>query len=629
MGNICNDARPRKPNNYSKIKIGLDNRNKNPPNSIESSLIKEPSNPIPEYKPNNPSKEEDNKNRKFTYRASLSFIPQIEIKFNEVKDITKELIDNLILKLDQLFPGKDVKIIEMKKGSLVIALALNYLIQEGLRNINKNNISVDKLLEILNKTLNIETGKVKNMLQDNLLIGTKDQTFKPNFIKENVLDLTTKESKDQLAQSIRGHFSKNDIQNNIFEISKNITPQDIEKFFDTLVEDTKVQQNNVKEIILNNKFQDYLKFFEEEFEKALKNSIFEYNTKFIAYIYRNDNQYLEGKCGCRNMVKKIVFHGTKSEFISSILASEFRHANVHIYGIGVYFSDLLDYVWYYASENDGNRDNFLKIPKIKDSFSFVASEIYYDSTMFEQVYDTAKRDVKIPKNGIRHVKVNSNSAPIFQSELQGYKGFIGTEYVITETSQILPLLNVTVERIESLIVWRDKNLNPSNPNGYSNFNEMLDFNLKIKKYAAFNFKTKIYDFYDSNEALNFIKRKKYNKIILITNGANDGIEFINNARQIIGNNTISLITCYMANYYLENVKNNENILLNSKHYECIKEFLNFAIAQNIIALKNLQTQIENKLKELDNSFFFQPINDKALNFPKFKNGGYFSELSFD
>ena len=69
------------------------------------------------------------------------------------------------------------------------------------------------------------------MLQENLVIGTKDQKFKPDFINQNLLDLTTKESKDQLAQSIKGHFSKNDNQNDIFEISKNITPQDIEKFF--------------------------------------------------------------------------------------------------------------------------------------------------------------------------------------------------------------------------------------------------------------------------------------------------------------------------------------------------------------------------------------------------------------
>ena len=83
---------------------------------------------------------------------------------------------------------------------------------------------------------------------------------------------------------------------------------------------------------------------------------------------------------------------------------------------------------------------------------------------------------------------------------------------------------------------------------------MYDFNIKIKKYAAFNLITKIYYFSETNEALSFIKRKKYNKIILITNGANNGIGFINEARKIIGSNTISLITCYVVKKYMDIVK---------------------------------------------------------------------------
>ena len=50
---------------------------------------------------------------KFTYKEEFNFIPQIEIKFNGVTEITKELIDDLNLKLNQLFQGKEVKIIEM------------------------------------------------------------------------------------------------------------------------------------------------------------------------------------------------------------------------------------------------------------------------------------------------------------------------------------------------------------------------------------------------------------------------------------------------------------------------------------------------------------------------------------
>ena len=63
--------------------------------------------------------------------------------------------------------------------------------------------------------------------------------------------------------------------------------------------------------------------------------------------------------------------------------------------------------------------------------------------------------------------------------------------------------------------------------------------------------------------MELIKRKKYNKIILITNGGNDGANFINNERKIIGNKSIALITCFVAQNYLKIVQNMENVLLNS------------------------------------------------------------------
>ena len=116
------------------------------------------------------------------------------------------------------------------------------------------------------------------------------------------------------------------------------------------------------------------------------------------------------------MEKKIVFHGTKSWAISRILAGKFRNANVHIFGQGVYFTDLLDYAWYYASESEANqRANFKKIPKIKDSFSFIASEVYYDKTKYDQVYNTEKCNESVPINGIRHALVDYWSAAIPQN----------------------------------------------------------------------------------------------------------------------------------------------------------------------------------------------------------------------
>ena len=157
---------------------------------------------------------------------------------------------------------------------------------------------------------------------------------------------------------------------------------------------------------------------------------------------------------------------------------------------------------------------------------------------------------------------------------------------------------------------------------------MLEYNREIENFASLNLKTKIYYFNESEEALEFIKRKKYNKIILITNGANDGPNFIYNARTIIGSNTIALITCYVAQKYLKIVQNMENVLLNSAFCNCMKQFLNIVCNENLEEIKNLQKEIEKKYQELDNSFNFHEITKNAFNFPKFKESGKFEDLDF-
>jgi len=152
--------------------------------------------------------ENENENQKFTYKESFNFIPQIEIKFNEVTDIKKELIDDLLSQLFLLFQGKDVKIVEMKKGSLDIAIALNYLIKEGLVNLNIQDITIDELFKTLGESLNIETKKAKDMIQENLIIGQQDKTYKPDFVNENLLDLTKEDSKDTLCSIIKEQYKK-------------------------------------------------------------------------------------------------------------------------------------------------------------------------------------------------------------------------------------------------------------------------------------------------------------------------------------------------------------------------------------------------------------------------------------
>jgi hypothetical protein len=62
---------------------------------------------------------------KCVYESSFNFIPQIKLKFNDVIKIDKEIIDSLKGELEKIFKGKNVKIIEIKKGSLNVCIALN------------------------------------------------------------------------------------------------------------------------------------------------------------------------------------------------------------------------------------------------------------------------------------------------------------------------------------------------------------------------------------------------------------------------------------------------------------------------------------------------------------------------
>ena len=520
--------------------------------------------------------------------------------------------------------------VKIKKGSLSIALALNYLIQEKLETIDMENKTGIEILQELNKYLGIETKNIKNILKNNLTIAQKDKQFKPDFATENLYDLEA--TPDELVNSIKKNKVNND-EINIYEISKSISGNEIKNFFDTLCNETKETQDYLyTEVInnVNNELDSYLQIFDVQYEEALKNSIFEYNTKYIAYIYRHDEKYNTGQLHCNNIETKLLFHGTNSLCISRILSSHFRDSKVAIFGPGIYFSDLLDYAWYYADDSGktGCRDNFERIPKISESFSFIVASIYYDRNKFEQVYDCSLAEIKVPEFGIRHILVDYRSAAIPKNELKNYNKFKGTEYLISNKNQILPLLSVTVERVKYLIVWRDKNFNSSNPNGYSEFEKMLEFNHEIQNFASLNLKTKIYYFNQSNEALEFIRRKKYNKIVLITNGGNNGGDFINNARKIIGNNTIALVTCFVAENHLRTVQNLENVLLNSRHCNCMKEFLRIVCNENFEEIKNLQESIEKKYQEIDSSFRFKKVNKKAFYFPKFKEKGKFGELDF-
>ena len=159
--------------------------------------------------------------------------------------------------------------------------------------------------------------------------------------------------------------SMSDIKKNIKEVLEKLEGSNIINFSNFVEEE--INLNNIKTMInlLDNKYKremidtnyhlskynKYIKLFEEEFEKSRKESIFEFSAVSLVIIEREDFENFEKEREkCPNRVEKILYHGTQIEPISCILTGLFKKSEERCYqhGKGVYFTDLLDYCWFYG-----------------------------------------------------------------------------------------------------------------------------------------------------------------------------------------------------------------------------------------------------------------------------------------
>ena len=556
----------------------------------------------------------------------LKMIPQIIFKFNNNYNYDEELMEQIKEELKKLLKTDKFSIVKFKKGSLTIAITLQYIVMKQLNKIRNAVNLADSFFEDINNEVLKCAEKIKE--HNFLSLGTT----KPDTVDEEVINIKENEKKEEIGNLIRRISTENldrkKEDNNILEVAKTIKTEDIEKFFNNLSLEAEEQEINIKRFIKNT--DKYNEFFDVEIEIAYKNSVFEYNIIHIFLVDKDDCQYQSEKKKCPNRKDRILFHGTKVDSATGILSNQFFQANCHIFGKGVYFTDILDYAWFYAGEE--SRKNFNRIPFVGDTFTCVASEIYYDKTKLETVYDCRKKDEEVEKNGIRCAFADYNSTLMSKNRLDGYKGFIGNEFLITDESQFLPIYGITLKRVEFLVVWRDINFNINNKNQYplETFNEILNFHRKIINYIRREFNSRIYYIETTEEALELINRKKYNKIIIITNGNNDGQDFINQARQIIGSNAIAAVTAINIQGHYLWVKNMENVLLlngmdfHIKFFNCIK-------MNDQSKYEELREEIIDhyKNKEKISDFNLSESSENLFNFPNFKNEGIFEDLNFD
>ena len=204
--------------------------------------------------------------------------------------------------------------------------------------------------------------------------------------------------------------------------------------------------------------------------------------------------------------------------------------------------------------------------------------------------------------------------------------FFGTEYVIWDLDQICPFISAKLQRQEYCVIWRDTNF--SSKSVYNDkYDEIFKKFLKERiKYIEQIAKYNIYPCESSEEALNLIRRKKYNKIILISNVGTDygGKEFVSEARKIIGNDVIALFMTYSIShlYWIKDYKN--AIFSNDpKFYE---DYLKcFEESNKYFVKKKIDSLIESMEKHYKVKFDF---NNEYLNFPYYKESGKYSDLTF-
>ena len=314
-------------------------------------------------------------------------------------------------------------------------------------------------------------------------------------------------------------------------------------------------KEEIKNIQSNEDFNNSLNI---NLEKAFKESIFEF--RIIGLVANNKEAQKAAlekrKKECPNCQAKILFHATNISFSSKILTTNFKLSKDNYFGLGVYFADQLDYVKFYYNFEE----TFPYITKLNESFSIVVSEVFYDQTKFKHIYDYSysaffdkmpneeilkqNKSKAIEKNGVHFAEVDSTSSAVINKNkkimhLDGRteglpkERLIGREYCITDRDQILPLYGLNLQRVDYCIIWRDSNFDSPI------WEESLRKNKEvIKNMTGYN----LYTESNTEDALRLVWRKRYNKIIIITNiGYNlEGKKYVDKVRKILGFNVVAL-----------------------------------------------------------------------------------------
>ena len=377
--------------------------------------------------------------------------------------------------------------------------------------------------------------------------------------------------------------------------------------------------------------------FEKDFIKAVEKSYFDFSLISLSLYQHNRTKiFLKALEGCSNIVIKCLFYGTHYRIIPEIITQDFKYTRRPIFGMGVYFTDQLDYTSYYSNWSNftDRKKSFNDINSVGETICCIASIVYYDRDKKKNIYNDdlyvgelghfptyeeikdKYEDKLVEKYGVHYVRVNASHGSVNgkrKIEEDKKKGkFMGTEYVITEMDQILPLYGLTLKRNEYIVIWRDP--------GFTFENIHSEYLRYIKRFI---FKqAKMNAFFDSRmeRLLEIIKRKQYNKIILLSNCGKDlsGKKFVEIARKILGFDVIVLFFS-INNEHLKWIQDFPNALY-TNNPGFYKKYINNYNKDGLLKLKQeIEREYKIKLKFTNN----------FLEFPGFVENKKYDQLIFE
>ena len=583
---------------------------------------------------NNPNKNNTSNNIEITINVHLDDEKVVQVKFSQdekieelIKKIKNEnniskffklmvngkpLVNSLTLAENNLGNGSNVRIIFMEdrnddKTGYIKPINMIFKMNKS----NKSNDN-DSDLDFISKVCYLKE-IVSRLSDENLEKFPEEVSIILKLLKKgNIKDVDNLEDESkELLEKIR----QTNLLNLAHYIDKAIDSNQIKNMLNLL---DKGDLNEIKEFKNNLlKIREQIIMFDKDFALARRKSVFEYSLVSLKIIDRSDiDNYKNASNNCPNKNERILYYGTSEQNISNILTNHFQFYPKNLFGKGVYLTNSLNLSHIYSNESLSNN---LKLPKINEEFSLVISSVFYNNETRKRVMDN-KYSPK--KNEVNIAMVDGKLNPIKDSNKSK---FYSREYIIGDSCQIFPFMHIKIKRNEYCVIWRDNNLSPKpvyNDEYDEEFKAFLKDRLEyISQYAKFN----IYPCETTEEALSLVRKKKFNKIILMSNVGTDlgGKAFVDEARKIIGNDVITLFLAYMEEH-LEWITQYNNSLFSNidqfheQYLECFTDDIN-TTKQNILTLKNsIEDHYEVKFK----------FDDKFLDFPNFKEDGEYDELNF-